>query len=397
MPLELTHITQQIDQLSQDVTGDDYREHLAIARELLRVVEPEQLRAKYLARRRSKEKAVPWLEAYAPRTLVETFACPPLPRNFGVAAADGSDIPPDRHSPVHFCVINTGRVWLQYGDHPQAEMTTQAQLYYADDLWLVGDEDESYIEREIEGSLLTVKRSVDELCALWDICQGRDVPLVALDDGQLILWPIQNEVPSIREQLLAPFLDALEHFRQAQIPVASYISHTRSQDVVNALRAFMCQATPIRCNQCRCLPDLRLRSLALQDVRDHQLFDFMPEGYRSEVFETDTPILADYGKEHKIQFFYLNVGGEIARIEAPQWVMRDEAMLNLVHAVIYDQCQRSVAYPPYPPILQEAHEQAVIPTGDRRVIEQMVEEALQRQGMLYIRGAKDRSKRVRTI
>jgi hypothetical protein len=132
-------------------------------------------------------------------------------------------------------------------------------------------------------------------------------------------------------------------------------------------------------------------------VYDYQAFDFLEAGERSDIFESSSQILEGYGKEQRIQFFYLNVGGEIARIEAPQWVMGDETLLNLVHAVVYDQCQRSGAYPPYPPVLQEAHEQAVINTSDRRLIEQLVEEALQRQGIVYVRGAKDRSKRVRTI
>ncbi|MCA1554490.1 MAG: hypothetical protein LC737_08930, partial [Chloroflexi bacterium] len=135
MPLDLTHITRQIDQLSEEFTGDDYRDRLKLAQELLRIVEPDQVRAKYRARRSHKE-SIPWSEAYVVDSLVETFPCPPLPRNFGVAAADGSDIPPDRHSPVAFCIINTGRVYLQYGDTPLAEMRTQAEFYHAEDLWL---------------------------------------------------------------------------------------------------------------------------------------------------------------------------------------------------------------------------------------------------------------------
>ena len=408
MPLDLTQLTSHIEQLSQDFVGDEYRQKLKIARHLLRDIDPEQLRDKYRWRRRQKERAVPWLEAFVPHTLTRTYPQPRLPHNFGVAAADGSDIPPDRHSPVHFCIINTGRVWLQYGDRPAAEMSTHAEMLYAEDLWLIGDEEDKYLEREIEGSLLAVRRSVEEMCALWSLCQNRHVPMVALDDGQLILWQIQSEARAIREQVLEPFLDALDHFRRAKIPVASYISNTRAQDVVNALRAFVCQSTPIKCDNCRCLPELRLQSLALKDVRDYQVFPckrepamepetiVLRDGERTDVFETETPILRDY-REHRIQFFYLNVGGEIARIEAPQWVMREQAMLDLVHAVIVDQCRRSVSYPPYPPALQEAHEQAVISTGDRRIIEQMVEEALQRQGTVYVRGAKDRSKRVRTV
>ncbi|MEP7199826.1 MAG: DNA double-strand break repair nuclease NurA, partial [Chloroflexota bacterium] len=389
------HISRQIAQLSQDVAGDDYREQLALARELLRAIEPDQMRAKHRARRQQGEK-IPWPEAYVPFTLAQSFPAPLPPRNFGVAAADGSDIPPDRHSPVHFSVINTGRVYLQYGDAPRAEMMTEAQFLCAEDLWLMSDDDDEYLEKAIEGPLLAAKRAVEELCALWETCQGRDVPLVALDDGQLILWPIQKEPRAIRDQLVQPFVATLEKFRQARIPVASYISYTNAKDIVYALRSFICQDSPIRCEVCKCLPDLRLRSLALKDVRDRHLFADWADGARTDVFVPESVILKDYGS-HAIEFFYVNVGGEIARVEAPQWVTRDAALLDFVHAVVVDQCRRSPAYPPYPPVLQEAHEQAVIPTNDRRVIEQMVEEALQQQGMVYMRGAKDRSKRVRTV
>ena len=395
MPLDLTHITDQIEQMSQTASGDEYLDHLALGRELLHTVLPEELRAKYRERRRNNIK-MPWAEAFVPHTLAQTFPAPLPPRNFGVAAADGSDIPPDRHSPTRFSVINTGSVFLQYGDFPAAEMTTRAKLLFAEDMWLLGEGEEDYIEKELEGPLLGARRAVEELAALWEVCQSRTMPVVALDDGQLILWPIQREPRPIRDQLVGPFIATLEKFRQAGIPVASYISFTNAKDIVYALRSWACQGATIRCETCDCPTVWRNCSLALKDVRDRHLFDTLLPGERSDVFQPESPILSDYGV-HAIEFFYVNVGGEIARIEAPQWVMRDRAQLDLVHAVVVDQCRRSVAYPPYPPILQEAHEQAVISTSDRRIIEQMVEEALQRQGTLYLRGAKDRSKRVRTV
>ena len=395
MPLDLTHISEQIEQMSQTATGDEYLGHLAMARDLLRAVEPDQLRAKYHDRRRNNAR-MPWPEAFVPYTLADAFPAPLPPRNFAVAAADGSDIPPDRHSPTHFSVINTGSVFLKYGDAPGAEMSTRAQLLFAEDLWLQSESEEEYIEKEIEGPLLAARRAVEELAALWEVCRERKLPIVALDDGQLILWPIQKEPRPIREQLVGPFIATLEKFRQAGIPVASYISFTNAKDIVYALRSWICQDTPARCEVCHCLPDLRRCSLALREVRDRNLFDSLLPGERSDVFVPESPILAEYGS-HAIEFFYVNVGGEIARIEAPQWVTRERQLLDLVHAVVVDQCRRSVAFPPYPPVLQEAHEQAVISTNDRRVIEQMVAEALQRQGALYLRGAKDRSKRVRMV
>jgi hypothetical protein len=72
-------------------------------------------------------------------------------------------------------------------------------------------------------------------------------------------------------------------------------------------------------------------------------------------------------------------------------------MLDLVHATIYDQCGRSGQHPPYPPVLIEAHEQAVISTGDRRMVEEMVERALAAQGIFYMRSAKDLSKKRRGV
>jgi hypothetical protein len=77
--------------------------------------------------------------------------------------------------------------------------------------------------------------------------------------------------------------------------------------------------------------------------------------------------------------------------------MQNAGMLELVQAVIYDQCQRSGGYLPYPPALQEAHEQAVIGTAERRLVEELVEQALAERGVVYARSAKAYSKRRRGV
>ncbi len=87
----------------------------------------------------------------------------------------------------------------------------------------------------------------------------------------------------------------------------------------------------------------------------------------------------------------------MARIEAPEWVMSDSEMVALVEATIFDQCRRSKVYPAYPPALQEAHEQAVISTAERRFVETLVERALARRGVVPTTSAKDRSKRRRAV
>ena len=70
-------------------------------------------------------------------------------------------------------------------------------------------------------------------------------------------------------------------------------------------------------------------------------------GEWSDIFQSQSAILTN--QEHHIQFFCLNVGAEIARIEAPQWVMAGPAEIDLVHSAVFDQCRRSSQYPPHPP------------------------------------------------
>jgi hypothetical protein len=134
----------------------------------------------------------------------------------------------------------------------------------------------------------------------------------------------------------------------------------------------------------------------LAKLRDRELYAYLGDGERTDLFGSSSQILEQYG-EHRADFFYLNVGGEIARIEIPLWVGGDERLLGLLHAATLDQCRRSTGFPPYPPALQEAHEQAAITVTDRRVVEEMLERALARRGLHVVRAAKDNSKRSRGV
>lgn len=395
MPLDFTQISGQIDQLSRQATGAELRRRIALAQELVQNGDPDALRQRLDERKKRKER-VPWLAGWPVRSLGAAIEAPDAPADFVVVAADGSNIPPERHSPARFYVLNTGRVALGYGREPFADMTTQAQLYFADgDLYFSGEDGGVEQLVPVEGAVLGAKMAVAELGALWETAaaQARR-PLVALSDGTLILWPIQSQSKAVRAQFIGEYRALFDRFQAARIPVAAYLSKPGTQDVVNALRSFVCGDNPIHCATCQCAS--RTQSLDLMHVRDLEAFAWLGDGERSDIFSSTSQVLTEYG-DHAIDFFYINVCGEIARVEAPQWVMRDDELVRLLHAVIMDQCRRGPAYPPYPPILQEAHETAVIPTGDRRAIELMVDEALQAQGLTGVRGAKDRSKRVRAI
>lgn len=390
MPLKLGPINKQVEDMARSVTTEERHKQLEEARKLLRAADAEKLKVKI----RNRRDPFPWLVAVPTGALSGAFPPPAPPGDFSVIAADGSSIPPDRHSPVRFYVINTGHVVLTYGRTPDAHLDSEGRLYF--------EEKDLYISLgrkniPIEGARLGITMEMAELQALLAASRSASKPAVALLDGSLILWTLQNEDEEVKRKFLGEFNACLEEFRGSRVPVVGYVSYPGSHDLANTLRVWLCQDDPSDCNACSLAGMDRTLCSFLSTTLDRQLFDgLLPEGERSDIFESESAILDRYG-DHRIQFFYMNVGGEIARIEAPQWVMENPEMLELVQAVIYDQCQRSGGYPPYPPALQEAHEQAVIGTAERRLVEELVEQALAERGIVYARSAKAYSKRRRGV
>jgi NurA-like 5'-3' nuclease len=117
-------------------------------------------------------------------------------------------------------------------------------------------------------------------------------------------------------------------------------------------------------------------------------------GERSARFASRSPVLRHYSAGARVQFVYLNVGDEVARVEVPAWVGDDPALLDLVHATIVDGCARGWGYPP---ALAEAHEQAVIRGGEREAFLRMVMEALNVEGQPAVVSAKGLSKNRRAV
>jgi hypothetical protein len=390
MPLKLGLLGEQIAQMARASVADDRRRSLERARQLLASVDAAELRA------RLEERTVrlPWLVAVPGDSVAHTRAPAACPQDFSVVAADGSFIAPDRHSPVRFYVINAGHVVLTYGDHPSAVLDSSPRLYFRDeDLYL----DPRVRTVPVEGNRLSAKMCLSEVRALWEGSMlAPDFPFVAMRDGSLITWGLQSEDPSfVQQQFLGELLGHLDGFLERRIPLVSYISYPGARDVINSLRVWQCSRRRVDCENCPSSEDSRF-CWALAGISDRKLFGFLAEGERSDVFGSKSAILDRYGT-HRIEFFYMNVGGEVVRIEAPRWVTGDPEMSDLVQALIYDQCLRSAMHPPYPPALQEAHEQAVISATDRRVIDVMIQRALADKGQVYLESAKAQSKRRRAV
>ena len=170
-------------------------------------------------------------------------------------------------------------------------------------------------------------------------------------------------------------------------------SFPRSTDVVNALRVAVCPHEPADCD--RYCPNRARECDKLAGVQDRELFiNILDSGERSALFMTQSSIVQKRYGRHHVYFFYLRVGDEIVRVEIPQWVAKDESLLNLAHVLILDQCQRGLGYPV---ALSEAHEQAVVTGADKEEFWQLVESLMVEENMPAPTSAKSFSKRTRWV
>jgi len=127
------------------------------------------------------------------------------------------------------------------------------------------------------------------------------------------------------------------------------------------LRVALCPQENPDCDHCPATDNRPCDAVA--GLADRELFvRLLGEGERSEIFESRSAVVGKYYGAHRVKYFYINVGAEVARIEVPAWVADNDALLGLVHAAAFDQCRRGHGYPV---ALAEAHEQAVVTGSDR--------------------------------
>jgi hypothetical protein len=326
---------------------------------------------------------------------------PPIPDDYTVVATDGSMVVPNRHSPARFYLLNIGKVRLQYGGSPRAHLTAEPELRY--------EEADLYVPRSvrripINEVVLGLRRATAELLAASELLDGIPGPALALLDGTLILWSLEAQDQAVVDWVLPEYLAALRAFQSRSQPVASYISAPGAAELMNTLRVSICdypsQDMTVNCDHCRARIMSEARTPAcdvLPGVPDRYLLEQIARlepGQRTTVFTSDSRILQQYGDDQRICFFYLHAGREVSRVEIPAWVAADSAHLDLVHAIVIDQCRLGRGYPV---ALQEAHEQAVLSSADRRLVEELVERRLASLGVVMTRTGKEGSKRGRFV
>ena len=328
-----------------------------------------------------------WLAAKPLERWDTVYELPPCPPSYVVAASDGSQIDVDHHGIAACWVLNIGLATIRYGPDAAYHASSRPTLGYGDgDMYL--RDPHSGREWPLEGQLLAAQRDVYEGLQLRVAAAELpgDRPRLALQDGTLIRWSLAGFDPFVRDRLLGDYLTYLDEMYGLDCPVASYLSRPRARDVVGLARLLMVSGDY---NRWREQYPERAGDPA-RNLVDAILFEQLEDGQRTARWGTMSRITVEhYGPEQRIQFFYLRVGSELARVEFPAWVA-ERGYLPLVHTLVYDQCARGLGYPN---VLARAHELAVIHAAERREFEALIERLLARDGVDVARSHKADAKR----
>jgi hypothetical protein len=376
--LDLKLLTTQVRSMSAKLKDSQF-DLDARRRELMAQFEKQQGAFVDIAAKVEKSwETCTWLLAKPDEPLNTVYSLGSKPSSYTVMAADGSQLDSDRHEMPMCCLINVGTAVLSYGKPSSASLESHPRLLFEEaDLFM----DDGTHKVPVQGARLAARRDIEEGAALVETARQleRDRPLVALVDGTLIRWTLESAEQFVRDRFLRDYLSTLNMLREMDVPVAGYISRPGSSELVGSLKVGMCPDETARCNRCSSKAQTgKRRCEDIDGFVDRHLFSRLQEGERSGMLCSMSRInVREYG-EHRIHFFYLASGGELARVEVPQWVAENPAQLDLIHSVLTDQCAKGQGYPV---ALARAHERAVISAADRRAFLDLTHILLEREGI----------------
>lgn len=311
---------------------------------------------------------------------------PDLGQNYGsamynaphqVISADGSQIAPSRHEAVYCYLVNVGRVWITYGTGQRPLLDSVPEVYYQpEDLyrgrqWGITTEE-----------WMKWQRAISEIQVLGEIAKicNPELPTVALVDGALVFWELENLPIPARHSILKPIVQIWSELRSLGIPLVGYISSPRATETTNFLRLLCCAYDSPDCaKHCADRLTADLPCGQVYPLRDATLWQSRLEvGEFSPLWRSSAPISAEYGQEQEIYFSYVNLGSEVARLDMPAWTACDPKLRELAYSIVLTQVQKGYGYPV---ALAEAHNQAVVTSGDRHRFFSVLQTYLQRAGV----------------
>jgi hypothetical protein len=293
---------------------------------------------------------------------------PPVLGYATIIAADGSQIYPDRHAEVNYCLINVGAIYMNHGSAAPPDVHVSTQLFYDQGLSTRG---------ELTVATIALRRDLYEREMLAKLTIAAPPPVITFTDGPMELWGARDPtIASEFQKSLGDYIDVLEQLRAGGVITAGYVDRPAANLVVRLLEAAMLSEAE--------LAEINKKH-PLHGVTDSALYrEMLQPGERSAVFELQSQSAAYYQDELTLHFFYLNVGRprrpSLARVDLPAWVARNPKMLDDLHAALVSQCHIMGARP-YPYLLHRAHEAALVSLQEKEQVTQMIAVELRRRGV----------------
>ncbi len=295
--------------------------------------------------------------------LASSYPAPDSVIQATLIAADGSQVNPDRHAAIQFCVVNVGAIQMKLNSGETPEIFTDTELLYGDDLLPNGF--------PLSDGLVALKRDLAERTKLDELSKEIQGSVVTFTDGPIELWGAKGEDANSYEAIVQKYLGVLSRLQGRGVITAGYVDKPSADLVVHLLE--IASADP---EQIQKLRDFHpLRSVSDRWLFGEQKNPLLPPGHRSAVFGIQSSSEKKYTGTLSLHFFYLNVGTEghpwPVRVEIPKWVADDKEKLDLLHSVLVEQC-RMMGSKPYPYLLHRAHETAVVKMEEKQQIEKML-------------------------
>lgn len=282
-----------------------------------------------------------------------------------IVAVDGSQIMPSQHE-IHNCfLLNIGFVQLSYGTKSKPVLESLPHLYHkSEDLYPLVDRrrlhiDELYVS--LERNLLEFDYLVRNATKAKEVGQ----PVVAMVDGSLIPWSVDRMPDAYQKQYLERCTSMMRTLCEENVPIVGYISHSRSSELVNDLRVWLCPYEQSRCKEhCRDLNEEDFPCSIVWPLKDRTML-----GRELAIFERTPAFLSGasvsklFPPDLRICFLYLNIKDEIARIEFPRWLLSKREAFDTALGAVLSQVRKGMGYPI---ALAEAHHLAVIKGNDRK-------------------------------
>lgn len=341
----------------------------------------------------------PLLKALSPIAAYDNVPALESSRSGGWTAlgVDGSQIMPSHHEVSSCYLLNAGVARISYGSELSPLLKSEPRLYARpDDLYPLVDRRRVHIDE----LFVALERGLFEFGLLVDLAeevlnlQGKGKPnsVLAMVDGSLIPWSLEKMPRHYMEDYLTRMESLMCRLRLNGIAVVGYVSHSRSADLINALRVTICPYALSHCqSNCGHLNEESFPCSAIWPLSDRLLYQsLLKPGETSSVFESAASVVKLMPEADSTCFAYFRNDMEVARLEFPRWVYQDRALYNFLLAGVKAQCEKGFGYPV---VLAEAHHQAVIRGPEREQFFGLIARRLLALGARTAVSPKEASKR----